>query len=188
MPSITLTLIRHGRTPTNESGVITGQTDVPLSAEGRAQVEEARSQLPDGIVAIYSSTALRCQQTTEILNQDLQLPVIFTGDLWERNFGDLAGLTWEEATEKTQNPDLATLDRFQGYDYTPHGGESALQVSERFSRVITEIRDHHKEPGSRILVVTHGGIVRMALHFYTDQQGLAKIPNASLHHFEFPIP
>jgi probable phosphoglycerate mutase len=54
--------------------------DVPLSAEGRAQIRRALP-LPAGITAIVTSPLLRARQTADLLSQLTGIPVIDTTPL-----------------------------------------------------------------------------------------------------------
>ena len=82
-----LHLIRHGLTQGNLDGRYIGSgTDLPLCAEGRAQLEElkAKFQYPD-VPLVFCSPMLRAQQTAEVLFPNAKLTIL--QDLREMNFG-----------------------------------------------------------------------------------------------------
>ena len=82
-----LHLIRHGLTQGNLDGRYIGSgTDLPLCAEGRAQLEElkAKCQYPD-VPLVFCSPMLRAQQTAEVLFPNAKLTIL--QDLREMNFG-----------------------------------------------------------------------------------------------------
>ena len=88
-----------------------------------------------------------------------------------------AGKSWDEI-----GLDLKALDLAQKYDYHPFGGESMEDVKKRFFACIDEIRQNEK--GEKILVVVHGGIIRL-LHNLLNNEVHEKIHNSSVHEFDF---
>ena len=73
-----LHLIRHGLTQGNLDGRYIGSgTDLPLCAEGRAQLEElkAKFQYPD-VPLVFCSPMLRAQQTAEVLFPNAKLTIL----------------------------------------------------------------------------------------------------------------
>jgi probable phosphoglycerate mutase len=51
-------------------------------------------------------------------------------------------------------------------DFAPHGGESPRQVTERITASLRRIGAEH--PGERVIVVTHGGALSIALAAILD--------------------
>ena len=50
--------------------------------------------------------------------------------------------------------------------FAPHGGESPSQVAERLTGTLRRIAGRH--PGERVVVVTHGGALSIALGLLLD--------------------
>jgi alpha-ribazole phosphatase/probable phosphoglycerate mutase len=172
--------VRHGQTKHNVAGLINSQLDKEdvLTDDGIEQVKKTMREIADDYTEIYSSDLFRTRQTAEILNQKLKLSIIYDARVRERNFGSLDGKSWEEV-----GLGLKELDLKQKYDYRPHGGESAEDVQKRLFDFIGElVRDKKSE---KILVVTHGGTIRMLYHLLKGEYP-EFIDNASLHEFEFP--
>ena len=173
--------VRHGQTKNNIMGILAGHTDVPLNEEGRRQAKETASKISDDYSMIYSSDLIRCKQTAEILNAKMKLPIKYDPRLRERHFGSLEGKKSLEVdpTGVMKERDLAHND----YDYRPFGGEHVGGVKERLFEFLEDVK---REVGdnAKILVVTHGGIIRIMHHVLKG-----KIPevihNASVHEFEF---
>jgi len=171
-----ISFIRHGQTNYNKQGLITGHTDIPLNEEG---LEQARKTSFDGLVFdhIYSSDLLRCKQTTEVINENLNLPVTYDARLKERNLGSLEGTAWEDMDEA-----MRENDKNQIFDYRPFGGESDQDTKERVFGFIEEMKS--KYPNGHILVVTSGGIIRF-LHNKLNKETHLFVHNAEVHEFEF---
>lgn len=159
--STTFGLMRHARTLWNEEKRYQGQKDSPLSDAGCSMaVQWGKSLAEKGWQRIVSSDLGRCRQTTEYINRVLQLPVDFTADLREQNWGDWSGLTYREL-EKYHGP-LLEKEIASGWHFTPPGGESRLQVLARAKRALREL--HGRWPGERILVVCHSGVTKALLY------------------------
>ena len=92
----TIYFIRHGQTKYNTEGRFVGSTDLPLSAEGRKNIEEkwaGKSEHIDKDV-IYTSPMKRCIETSNIIFPDDTFSVI--KDMREMNFGIFEGKTHDE--------------------------------------------------------------------------------------------
>ncbi len=176
-----LTLLRHGTTEMNKLGKTNGQTmDDHLSFEGREQIECLTKTLARDFDLMISSDLARTRETSEIINQELHLPVEFMSELREIHLGSLTGLTWEEINQKCG--DNTMKDYFaQEYDFRPFGGESVDEVKARVFAYFDEIKEKHFN--KKILVVTHGGVLRM-LHYFLKGETLGVIDNATVHEFE----
>jgi broad specificity phosphatase PhoE/ribonuclease HI len=152
-------LLRHGQTEHTPERRFSGRNDLPLSRTGRAEAEAAAARASGlGIEVIVASPLRRTRETAEIVAAPLGLPVEFDDDLVELDFGDIEGLTFEEAAKK--HP-LATR-RF-GTDVTTAapGGESVIDVSARVARARRRILERHA--GKSVLVVTHMMPIKLML-------------------------
>ena len=87
-----LYLVRHGETIENAEGVLQGLMPGNLSEQGKEQVrvlgEELRGLHFD---VMFVSDLHRTVQTAELLNEVLQLPMIKTPILRERDWGEVTG-------------------------------------------------------------------------------------------------
>ncbi len=152
-------LLRHGQTEHTPERRFSGRNDLPLSRTGRAEAEAAAARVPYlGIEVIVASPLRRTRQTAEIVAAPLGLPVEFDDDLVELDFGDLEGLTLDEA--KAKHP--LAVRRF-GTDVTvaAPGGESVMDVSTRVARARRRLLAEHA--GRSVLVVTHMMPIKLML-------------------------
>ncbi len=169
--------VRHGETDYNKRKVMTGQYDAPLNEEGREQARLEMEKLQNNFDVIFSSSLSRARETADIINKKLNLPIIITDLITERDFGSLVGKTWDEMEKLI--PDARKVDKEQKYDYRPFGGESAEEVSARLSKFIEETKTGpYKNP----LVVCHGGIIRML--YYRENKEFDHIENATAQEFD----
>ena len=107
---------------------------------------------------IYSSDLIRARKTAEILNLERKLALQTTQELRERNFGSYQGKPIDEGRKKLWN-------LLAHYSDHPHVKESGVEVNEQvIGRVTTFLREVSvAHPGENILVVTHGGVIRLLL-------------------------
>ncbi|MBR9872111.1 MAG: alpha-ribazole phosphatase family protein [Gammaproteobacteria bacterium] len=151
-----LDLIRHGEP---EGGpMFRGSKDDPLSEQGWQQMQAAIAST-DHWDAIVSSPMARCQRFAETLSEQRSIPLHIEHELREIGFGEWEGLTAEQVEEAYGD----RLNRFwqDPINFIPPGGEP---VPDFYDRVIHSI--HHwqdKLSGQKVLVVCHGGVIRMAL-------------------------
>ena len=157
---VTLThLLRHGRTEHTPERRYSGRNDLPLSATGRAEAEAAAARAAElGIEVVVASPLRRTRETAEVVAGALGLPVEFDDDLMELDFGDLEGLTADEARAK--HP--FAVRRFASDVTVPApGGESVAEVSARVARARTRLLERHA--GRTVLVVSHVTPIKLLL-------------------------
>jgi broad specificity phosphatase PhoE len=153
----TFILARHGETDWNRDGRFQGHADPPLNARGREQAHALADALAgEKIDAIYSSDLSRAHETAQIVADRLGLSVIVDPDLRERDVGQWAGLTLPEIEERF--PDELRLFREEGRSV----GETREALSRRVVAATRRIAAAH--PDGRVVVVTHGGALRMLRH------------------------
>jgi broad specificity phosphatase PhoE len=162
----TIWLARHGESTWNASGLVQGQADGPvLTDRGRAQaaaLADAVRQLP--IRRIVTSDLARAVETASVIGQRLDLSLDGDASLRERDFGAAQGLPLSAlATDWSGIEGERVVDA----DVRPPGGESLREFGERVHRFFERLAQHEAEVEAGgegdVLVVTHGGVVRVAL-------------------------
>lgn len=177
-----ITLLRHGESTGNAGGYLQGQADFPLSDTGREQAEALAARwLAEGVIfdRIVSSPLSRARETAEIIAGRLgsagdpeEIPIEFDPVWMERDWGLISGLHHEEAEERYPRPDFIPT-------YQPIGvsGESQWELYLRAGRGIQALMD---KPAGRYLVVSHGGILNVAMYAI-----LGIVPQANFHGARF---
>lgn len=93
-------LVRHGETVWNRERKYQGQSDIPLTDEGRIQAEKLSERLKnEEIDIIYSSNLKRAVETAEIIAVNHESEVRPTPLMRELNFGVWEGMTFEQVTQ-----------------------------------------------------------------------------------------
>jgi broad specificity phosphatase PhoE len=152
-----LLLVRHGQSEWNALGRWQGQADPDLSALGREQAGDAARRLAGmEFAAVISSDLRRARATADILAGALGLPVGVDPDLREIDVGDWQGLTRAEIEAGWPG---ALADWSAGRSESPPGGESRAHLVDR-ARVALARAAAAASPGDRLLVVSHGALIR----------------------------
>ena len=152
-------LLRHGQTEHTPERRFSGRNELPLSLTGRAEADAAAARAAGlGVEVIVASPLRRTRETAEIVAAALRLPVTFDKDLVELDFGDLEGLTFDEAREK--HP-LAVRRFMSDIGVAAPGGESIQDVSTRVSRARRRILSEHA--GRTVLIVSHVTPIKLLL-------------------------
>ncbi|MGE7957183.1 alpha-ribazole phosphatase family protein [Pseudomonas sp. NPDC089530] len=154
--TLRLDLLRHGETELG--GGLRGSLDDALTDTGWRQMRAAvAGQGPwDRLV---SSPLQRCARFTEELGAQLALPVTLEPDLQELHFG-----AWEgQSAAALMTADAEALGRFWSdpYAFTPPQGEPVLAFSARVLGAVERL--HQCYAGERVLLVSHGGVMRLLL-------------------------
>ncbi|WP_342564565.1 histidine phosphatase family protein [Paenibacillus sp. FSL R7-0345] len=167
----TIGLIRHGSTLWNKEARIQGHTDNPLDDEGLKQAAEIAERLSgEEWELVYSSDMLRARQTAEVIAARLGFTVAgLVPGIREMSGGLLEGTNEQERVERW-GKDWRTLEL---------GLETRESGRLRGSSAIEELAERH--PGRRILVVSHGAILRSALSGLVPDLDLSQLlKNTSL--------
>lgn len=152
--------VRHGETLWNHIKRYQGHSDIALNATGVQQAElVARRLASENISAVYSSDLERAIQTGAIIGKKHSLRPISLPALREINFGLWEGLTYEEVMAVWPEV-LSAIYTKPGVTMIPEG-ESFYNLQQRASSGLRRcIRNH---PGETIVVVSHGGTMRVLL-------------------------
>jgi probable phosphoglycerate mutase len=129
-----------------------------LSPLGREQARLlAEAMAGERVARVWTSDMARAVQTGEIVAGALGVDVVVRTGLREFGVGDAAG------TIGVPDPFAATFAAWLAGDLAARipGAESGDEVVERYGAVLQEIADEHR--GESVLVVSHGGVMGMAL-------------------------
>lgn len=153
--------MRHGQSTWNREHRIQGQLDPPLSAEGRRQAELLAGRLaPRSFAALVASDLKRAFQTAEAIAAVTGLTPSPDESLREIYLGEWEGFTTEEIANRYPREWEAWVAE-PDWDVVP-GGEGAAAFGSRVSAGLDAIAQRH--PHGDVLVVTHGGVIQVALH------------------------
>ena len=192
MTATKLFLVRHGQSAGNAEGRFGGHSATPLSELGQEQARlTANALAKENINAIYSSDLLRAVQTAEPLAKKVNLEIMTSPALRERNVGVLEGLTFDESKEAHPDDYYALVNRNIHHVITE--GESYRNLLNRISAELRDILRRHR--GERIAIFTHTGALCFmtlhllgAIHRNTKQTPWIITSNCGINRFEIRGP
>ncbi|MDP2624329.1 MAG: histidine phosphatase family protein, partial [Actinomycetota bacterium] len=154
--SVEVTLIRHAETDANASGVWQGHGGHGLSALGRSQAKALGRRLQDReFDLVIASDLPRAIETAELAGLDPK-----PDPAWrEIDIGVWEGMTRDEVHERYPHEIAAVRS---GEPVKMGGGESWFDLGARIQSTFDELVADAAD-GSRILVVTHGGVIHAVI-------------------------
>lgn len=157
---VNLVLLRHGKP--QQSDRLLGVTDPDLTELGFDQCDKVVSG--HQFDRVVSSPRLRCQQFAQPFADASGLAYGVEDAFAELNFGDWDG---QSLVELWQRQDGAFAAYWENpFVITPPSGESMQALT---ARVVQGLHQFQDCDGQRILVVTHGGVLRGLLAWLFNQ-------------------
>lgn len=179
--------LRHGESVDNAAGMLSsGPPGAPLSAAGQAQAERAVPALRQARVArVYTSPAIRAEQTAQTAAARVGVPVQVLVDLTEYDLGEYEGTT--DPVAKARSAAVMRAWIVDGdLDARLPGGERGRQIAVRFARAMATIADRH--PGQTVAVVSHVGTLSVGLVGLCEGLGADRVWGRILPHaVPFPV-
>jgi probable phosphoglycerate mutase len=149
-------LVRHGETQETAERRYPSRRDVPLSARGHMQAEALAGVLQEvNLAAVFSSPTRRARETAAPLMVERDLELFVVPELDEMGFGQLGGLSLDEAVLKFPEALKSWLDN--PFEVTLPEGEPFLDFVGRVRRVRQRLT--REWTGRTMTVVTHGGVI-----------------------------
>lgn len=177
-PRIRIDLLRHGET--QAGSVYLGRTDAPLSGRGYRQMAEALTDAPR-YQAVLSSPLVRCAAFAQDYTRRFGLPLLCDARFREMDFGIWDGRSAAEIAAA----DAGALENFwrDPVAFTPPQAEPLLSFQARVLAAWQELPARY--PDQHVLLVTHGGVMRIIL-CHLQQWPLNEllslaVPHAALH-------
>lgn len=148
-------LLRHGDIGETFQGRYLGQSDPPLSLQGREQAAWWAGELAGiGLKRILTSDLRRARATAEIIAQGREVAPRLEPSLREIDLGDWEGLERSQVVRRWPELHAARGEDLSGF--RPPQGESFADLAERVWPVIA-VLSRMEGPS---LVVTHAGVIR----------------------------
>ncbi|WP_104046954.1 alpha-ribazole phosphatase family protein [Vibrio jasicida] len=155
MKTLNIYLLRHGKV--NAAPGLHGQADLKVDEEDQRKIAQAWQQMGREVEGVISSPLSRCHDLAEILAEQQLLPLIVEPQFQELDFGDFDGIPFDMLSEHWNKldafwkaPAQHTLPNAESLDDFSH------RVTCAWSQIINDINDN-------LLIVTHGGVIRIIL-------------------------
>jgi broad specificity phosphatase PhoE len=169
-------VVRHAQSRANLDARLSSALPGPeLTELGHQQAQDVALSLTDrGVTRIYSSPLRRTLSTAEHIGKRLGIEVRVLPDLREFSLGDWEGRAGTDG-DVSNHPVFSSWLRRQGLDQRFQGGESALEIRDRFQRALDHLSSEVVS-GSAV-VVTHGGLMGVAVPLLVEHGAAsARIP------------
>lgn len=157
-----ITFISHGSTIYSEENRCNEKSDYPpLNENGYNEIKNITDFIKKrGLKTnkIYSSPALRCVQSTEIISDALKQDFETINELTNRRWGVWNGLTLNEIKKKYADKNTNLNDIFASQ---PENGENLIEFNERIDKIISNIISENIY--KRIIVITHPSVIQAAI-------------------------
>jgi len=175
-------LVRHGESVWNAARRVQGQSALApsLTELGRAQARTAAellSELAPRARLVLSSDLARARETALIVAACMGLPLRCDPGLREQHLGELEGRHLAEEREGVTIEDTVDglwLDAAR----RPPGGESVRDLHSRVHATLARLAA--ELAAIEVVVVTHGGPIRVATRASADILGRRPVANASV--------
>lgn len=166
---------------------------MPLNEIGRAQGRKLGEHFKKNQIYFdeaYSSDLSRALETAKLA---IDMPIKIDKRLRERAFGTIEGQHVNTYRDEARKSGLKEKDLSY---YTPQGAETLQEVNGRVKAFFAEkILPQIKTPNRKVLVVTHGGVIREFLRFFRDEcrcdffgMEIMKVtPNTGVNVFEIEV-
>ena len=152
-------VIRHGETEENAKHILMGHRQGILSKKGREQAGRLALKLKNRkIDAIFSSDLRRARDTTSAIAKYHKVPVFYTKELREQNYGVFQGRPLKELLDAQHS------SRERGPAYRPKGGESLADVKRRVKSFMDGLGNDYED--KTILISAHAGIAWSLFSIY----------------------
>jgi len=169
-------VIRHTRVAI-EANTCYGQLDIDVADTFEEEANALKAQLPDQFDAIYSSPLIRCAKLANQFPQE----IYFDDLLKEMDFGDWEGKPWDAINKEELNKWMLDFVNIKAPQ-----GENLQILSDRFRTFMDNLR---KKEYEKVLLVTHGGVIRCIWGYLLDipLKNIFKIPVGFGEVFQFKI-
>jgi broad specificity phosphatase PhoE len=153
-------LCRHAEPEGWAHGRFCGSLDVGLSAEGAADARALGVALAgSGLASVYSSPLRRARETADLVAEACGLDVVERRGFAEIDFGELDGLTYDDARARFPDVYSAWFDLPAAVRLP--GGECLDDVRSRVRAALGAVLERHRQ--ETVAIVTHAGPLRAVL-------------------------
>jgi broad specificity phosphatase PhoE len=156
--ALRLFAVRHGATEWSQARRFAGSRDVPLTAQGRLQVEAVAQALAGaGAAEVYTSPLERARTSAEVIAKPHRLEPVIEPAFREMAFGAWEGLRRDELAARF--PREAALWASAPHTVAPLEGEPLPAVDTRVRAALAGVVERHR--GQTIILVSHAIVIRL---------------------------
>jgi len=177
--------VRHGESEANTRRILSNRASpFGLTSLGKQQANTLANNLRDlRVTAVFSSPIRRARETAEILAGSLGLPYQVTEALREYDCGILEE---KSDTESWRLHSEIAEDWVSHHNHSrkPEGGESFLDIRNRFVPFIEHLTQDGSNRHDHILLVGHGGLFHLMLPLILTNVEVSFVKSHGMGHTE----
>ncbi|CAK1709277.1 Alpha-ribazole phosphatase [Vibrio crassostreae] len=176
-------LLRHGKV--EGKAALNGLSDVLVSPELQEQICQALATQDITFDSVVTSPLRRCGGLASLYAERMSVPLSVAPGFQEMNFGEVDGVPFDELEDK-----WGMLETFwqNPANHQLTGAESLQSFHDRVTQAWSQLLNN---PSDNLLLVTHGGVIRMLLAHCLDIDwknpslySKLSIENASITHIQ----
>ncbi|WP_139684031.1 histidine phosphatase family protein [Vibrio tasmaniensis] len=176
-------LLRHGKV--EGEAALNGLSDVLVNPDLQDRICGALANYDVPFDGVITSPLKRCSDLANRYAQRMSMPLSVEVDFQEMNFGDVDGVPFDELEDK-----WGMLETFwkDPANHQLTGAESLQSFHDRVTQAWSQLLD---DPSDNLLLVTHGGVIRILLAHCLDIDwenpslySKLSIENASITHIQ----
>ena len=176
-------LLRHGKV--EGKAALNGLSDVLVNPELQEQICEALATQDITFDCVVTSPLRRCSDLANLYAERMSVPLSVAPGFQEMNFGEVDGVPFDELEDK-----WGMLETFwqNPANHQLTGAESLQSFHDRVTQAWSQLLNN---PSDNILLVTHGGVIRILLAHCLDIDwknpslySKLSIENASITHIQ----
>ncbi|NOI53317.1 alpha-ribazole phosphatase [Vibrio crassostreae] len=148
-------LLRHGKV--EGKAALNGVSDVLVSPELQEQICQALATQDITFDSVVTSPLKRCGDLASLYAERMSVPLSVAPCFQEMNFGEVDGVPFDELEDK-----WGMLETFwqNPANHQLTGAESLQSFHDRVTQAWSQLLNN---PSDNILLVTHGGVIRILL-------------------------
>ncbi|MEZ9078113.1 histidine phosphatase family protein [Vibrio cyclitrophicus] len=176
-------LLRHGKV--EGKAALNGFSDVLVQTEIQQRICESLIEQNLFLDCVVTSPLRRCSDLANLYAKRMALPLSIEPEFQEMNFGEVDGVPFDELEDKWEM--LETFWQAPA-NHQLTGAESLQGFHDRVTQAWSQLLN---DPSDNILLVTHGGVIRILLAHCLDIDwknpslySKLSIENASITHIQ----
>lgn len=159
-----LLFTRHGKVDSNDKKIYNGQTEEPLTIEGKWQAKKLAERLKtERVDQIISSGSLRAVQTAEIINESINTKITIEKNLKEIHFGIFENKSIQYIRDNYK--EIYEKRKKDKFNYRLPDGESYKDIYDRVTPVIKKLAEN----SGTYLLVTHATVIKVLLYLLAKE-------------------
>lgn len=169
IPALQIDVVANPTTIHEAAGLLEGNTDSTLSADGIADAKSLAAQMSLGnVLAVFCSELDRSSATASYIIKDDDMKTYYRENLNEIYFGSLEAMSMDELQSNYPKFTGRLTSDNSVNAVKPENGESGEIAAYRLQEVLDEIVEDYEYSGGKVVVFTHPYILSAYMNEYFE--------------------